>query len=519
MWRDSHGRLIRLLMLTVVLTTVGSACDASHTNAIAAKPATTASITAATATSTRNADRPHPRTSLSVSRTQRTPAKSLPSRRFHTRPSEFLVLLVTSTSSGRRQPLRLASSCGLRWSRVAARASGRNTAKVWRARATQSSSSCKVDVTPRRGQVAGSITVLGFMNGGGVGAHGGAKGAHHAPSINLRPRYSDSAVYEIGIEGGARGRMHAQTGSRIVRQSTSAGARNWVERYGHPTIASSRVTLAAQRPASGPWNVVAFEVTPRPDCASQPAICGFPSASSTGVQVGKSLHQSGSIVARQPGQVIQNLSLTGGSTISVQAQHVIIRNVRMVVSSSGGWGIIVRAGGTATIDHVDISGDNSRTLEYAILVDGGGPTRIENSNLHNCTDCIQGEQVTAIGNYIHDLANPPGAHVDGIQCNNTCRDTIIGNTIENEWNQTSDIALFADFGTPVDSTISGNLLAGGGYSIYGGGHNATGIKITNNRFAKTYWPQGGRWGVATELPSGVFWSANIWDNNTRTVRP
>ena len=98
--------------------------------------------------------------------------------------------------------------------------------------------------------------------------------------------------------------------------------------------------------------------------------------------------------------------------------------------------------------------------------------------------------MTVTDSYIHDLANPPNAHVDGFQCNAKCGVTLRHNTILNEWPQTAAIALFGDFGTPVNSVIDDNLLAGGGYAVYGGTSASTGIEIHQQPLLDDVLPQG-----------------------------
>jgi hypothetical protein len=257
------------------------------------------------------------------------------------------------------------------------------------------------------------------------------------------------------------------------------------------------------------------------NCGAKPSACGYPDATNTGVQPGVTLKPSGCVTARTDGQVIENLMIDG-CTISVEAKNVTIRNVKMSLASKDMFALIVRSGASATIEDVEISGkDKSEaSVQYAVLSQTSERVTVNRANLHHCADCIQGEKMVVTNSYIHDLANPPGAHVDGFQCNSSCGVTLRHNTILNEWSQTAAIALFADFGTPRDSTIDDNLLAGGGYSVYGGSNNATGIKITNNRFTRLYYPKGGYWGHGTAFArsgNGNVWSGNIWDDTGSTV--
>src|SRR5262249_42537683 len=92
-------------------------------------------------------------------------------------------------------------------------------------------------------------------------------------------------------------------------------------------------------------------------------------------------------------------------------------------------------------------------------------------------------------------------------------------------------------------TITNNLLAGGGYSIYPCGNASSAgtsvVGITNNRFARCgggtavqgsggtwlcpggadshgYFPQGGSFGVEAWSFSNQTWSGNFWDDNLQT---
>lgn len=256
-------------------------------------------------------------------------------------------------------------------------------------------------------------------------------------------------------------------------------------------------------------------------CVSRPSSCGLPDATNTGVQSGVSLKSSGCVTARTDGQVIENLVIDG-CTISVEAKNVVIRNVKLTHTALETWGIIVREGASATISNVEVAGrdKSTRSVQYAILSQTMNRVTVDRANLHHCADCIQGENMTVTNSYIHDLANPPGAHVDGFQCNSSCGVTLRNNTILVEYTQTAAIALFADFGTPRNSVIEGNLLSGGGYTLYGGESNATGIQVKNNRFARNYYANGGRWGPVTDFysrNSGNVWSGNIWDDTGAAV--
>lgn len=216
----------------------------------------------------------------------------------------------------------------------------------------------------------------------------------------------------------------------------------------------------------------------------------------------------GYVALGTPGQVLQNVSIVD-CDINVTAANVQIRNVKLLITAPNTWGIIVRDGASAAISDVEISGRDKSTgsVQYAILAQSGATVMITRADLHHCADCVQGEHVILQDSWVHDLANPPGAHVDGFQCNGNCSGTVIRhNRIHVEYNQTGAVALFQDFGVPNNVLVENNWLSGAGYTIYGGAGTQgtpTNIRILNNVVDPgehgwlAYWDPTGSGNVAT----------------------
>jgi hypothetical protein len=150
---------------------------------------------------------------------------------------------------------------------------------------------------------------------------------------------------------------------------------------------------------------------------------------------------------------------------------------------------------------------------------------IQACNLYWASTGIQVYAGHLIGNYIHDLVENVtyGDHVNGITVSGGTGAMLMqGNTILISQGQTDCISLFQDFAPPAiaNKTINNNLMAGGGYCIYGGqsgaaytGLPATNVVITNNQISTMYFPLGGAYGpVAYFTPGnpGNKWSGNAW---------
>lgn len=368
----------------------------------------------------------------------------------------------------------------------------------------------------------GDLTALGAVASSSNGRPSSSSSANHFVDVRFAPQRAPRAWKPPRATTTAPPTTSTTSTAPTSTTSTATTTTSSSTTATSPpsTTSSSTANSPSVPPTSATSSTTSTAGATQTGCATKPSACGYPDATNTGVTPGTTLRASGCVNASTDGQVVENLSISG-CTINVTAKNVTIRNVRMSLASIDMFAVIVRSGASATIQNVEISGldKTGKSLQYAILSQTDNRVTVDRANLHHCADCIQGEAMVVTNSYIHDLANPPGAHVDGFQCNSSCGVTLTGNTILNEWDQTATIALFADFGTPRNSVIRGNLLAGGGYTVYAGGSNATGIEVTGNRFSRLYSSRGGNWGHGTQFVAntGNVWSGNFWDDTGLSV--
>jgi hypothetical protein len=252
---------------------------------------------------------------------------------------------------------------------------------------------------------------------------------------------------------------------------------------------------------------------------------GFPGPGNTGVPAGKSLKTSGAIRVTKAGTVIDGLDVRGD--ISVEANNVTIRNTKL--TNVGEWGIIQRQGvsGLKILDS-EVRGNGRDKLQFAVINQGGMIT-IQRNEFAVLSDHISTSSGLIADNYIHSPKYFPGDHIDGIQSNSGpgSGQTLVirHNTIIIDYEQTACIALFQDFGLQHSAVIENNLLAGGGYSIYGGAgkygksHN---IRVINNKFSRQVYRNGGNFGPVAYWDgdgSGNVWQGNTWLDTGRPVEP
>jgi Right handed beta helix region len=288
-------------------------------------------------------------------------------------------------------------------------------------------------------------------------------------------------------------------------------------------------------------HVVAFAPAMR-DCAASPHVCGYPDAANTGVPASMYLLSVPDQVSSGPGwkydprgwvEVYGNGAVLSGLYIpynlDISASNVTIKDVT-VMQAGDGFGISLRHTRDATIEDSDIyspyaTGPDRLQVAIKDIYGDSTGTKVESDNIWHTSTGIQLSEGTVADNYVHDLAYTTGDHVNGIVSDEGVAAglTITHNTVFNPVGQTDCIAMLEAFGQQENVTITGNLISGGGYEIYGGDGRWTpaNIVITGNRFARTYYPNGGFYGpaayVSTPGANGDVWSGNVWDDTGSPV--
>jgi len=282
------------------------------------------------------------------------------------------------------------------------------------------------------------------------------------------------------------------------------------------------------------------------NCGGDPHICGYPDATNTGVPAGMSLRPvsgggsgwstdgSGNVTVYGNGAVFAGYSVQG--SVNVTGSNAVVEDDSISNSGDDTSGDGINLSGNpsnVTIEHVTISspgGANGNGI-FAGIKDINGEamgTRVLDNNIADASTGVQLYIGLLEGNYIHDITpSDPASHLNGTTSNgSTTPLTIEHNTVFNPNGQTDAISLFEDFGVEANVLITGNLVAGGGYTLYGGqnagGPRAYNIRITDNRFSTIYYAQSGFFGYVTAFdPSapGNVWSGNIWDTTGQPVEP
>lgn len=263
---------------------------------------------------------------------------------------------------------------------------------------------------------------------------------------------------------------------------------------------------------------------PARDCVTWPLLCGYPDPANTGVPAGTRLTPSGPITVTTPGTVISALDVTG--TITVQANDVTIENTRVTAANPSGSAVFIapKVSGTVVRDSTLQGADaGRRSIQYGILNAGWPPnasTQATRLRIVRCSNCYAGPG-TLRDSYVDVSAVVPGAHYEPIYYGGGAGPlTVDHNTLLNPQPQTAIVFAGTDYGPQQGLTITNNLMAGGGWMVYGGSANRAtrDITVTGNRFSRRYFPKGGHFGVAAYMVwSRTRWEGNTWDDTHQPV--
>jgi len=289
--------------------------------------------------------------------------------------------------------------------------------------------------------------------------------------------------------------------------------------------------------------------TTQANCFSKPGSCGYPDPaySNVGVPTGTALAASGSIVVTTQGAIVANKNING--SIEVTANNVTIENTKVTYPAPGcGSGgqcgnsdIKIDPGVSGTrIQNVEVTTAPGATVQFAISNQGSANTYATGLYLHgpdtgwNGPGDVESSYVVTTGT--DGTAINYGGGAGTLIVNH---DTLLSSDGE------SAIYASGDQGNITTMTITNNLLAGGGWTVYGGvggGGSVTGpVSVTGNRFARClststynsktgmttcqdgpdshgYFPNSGSYGPTANFNMAVTtMNDNYWDDNLKPI--
>ncbi|MBD8870482.1 hypothetical protein [Nocardioides donggukensis] len=212
------------------------------------------------------------------------------------------------------------------------------------------------------------------------------------------------------------------------------------------------------------------------------------------------------LTVTEDGTVLADVEIRGQLTID--ADRVVVRNVRVV--SEGYYAILV-SGRDVLIEDSTLTGGPESTASLAAAE--GGQFVARRLDVSGAEDGVRlADDCVLADSFVHDLSGGDGRHNDGVTADGHSGWSITGNTILNAHDQTAAVWVGDARYGPSSGVLEGNLIGGGGYSVYAGPGGADGgIQVRDNAFSTRFWPSSGHWGVvANWTAEGNLWSANVW---------
>jgi len=227
------------------------------------------------------------------------------------------------------------------------------------------------------------------------------------------------------------------------------------------------------------------------------------------------------------GAVLDGIEST--HSVEVYGNNVTIKNSKITITGDG-WAVGARHALNLTVDHTVMTSPvqfgAGRMLVAVKDIYGDATVTTTADDISHASTGVQIDVGLIQDTYIHDAGFAAGDHTNGTTSGGgqTGLLKIAHNTIFNQEDQTDAVSLFQDFGIQTNRVIDNNLLAGGGYTIYGGANvgkesTATNIKITNNRISRIYYPNGGSYGYLAAYVSGQgnTFTGNVWDADSSPI--
>lgn len=170
------------------------------------------------------------------------------------------------------------SGGGLAWRLIGRENHQWGDAEIWSATAGGVLSGAQISSHPAVAGYDQQLTVLAYMNSGGVGSSATASASSGAPSISLTTAKAGSFSVAVGTDWDTATARSPAAGQSLVSQWTDTGAGNtfWTQDTTTPSgSAGQTIALRDSAPISDRWDLAAVEVTPSaaatPSSATSPA--------------------------------------------------------------------------------------------------------------------------------------------------------------------------------------------------------------------------------------------------------
>lgn len=241
---------------------------------------------------------------------------------------------------------------------------------------------------------------------------------------------------------------------------------------------------------------------------------------------------TGGIYVHGANSLIENCYVGGSFGIygSTPANYTTVNNCQLVIPGGGTGCVLFEAGPSYnTVSNCTLSGTNQGAgrMSSGIVCNNADPLfTMFGNNIFWVKNAFENAQaptgvctVDMYGNYVHDLGFVALDHTDCIYMSYGLGGNIYGNTLFNQLAESDIVDPTAMNPTPL--AITGNLMGGAGYVVYGGTPTdhvsysgpAQFFTFTGNYFTTQFFPNGGYYGPIGNWGVGQNGGTNVWADN------
>jgi hypothetical protein len=300
--------------------------------------------------------------------------------------------------------------------------------------------------------------------------------------------------------------------------------------------------------STAPSAVAAANATAETFCTNAPVTCAYPDylSGNVGVPPGTTLTPLASAslpsgASRSGSDLIitgNNVTVSGlliNGQVTMSGSHDTLKNSQIIC---GDCTTAINEGSSATastqnmVEDSTISGTaagcNAEITNAAIGYNYMNALRVY---VYWAAEGINGSDENVQDSYIYSntFCSNPLDHTEPVNAGDgngsDAQELIQHNTLDNPESQTAAFITGGSWGPLVNTHLINNMLIGGGYTIYCCQTNPWGVNtppsntsITDNRFSRKYYPNGGGYGPIADLETTYTpFTGNVWDDSCKTV--
>jgi hypothetical protein len=293
-------------------------------------------------------------------------------------------------------------------------------------------------------------------------------------------------------------------------------------------VATGTAAPPASEPVSPPPSAAtpgtgAARPAPTGSATRQPAPPSWPGTATTGVPAGTRLTEHhGDLHVRVDGAVIADVHVRG--SVYVEAANVTLRRVRIDPVEPAERALYQLLGAAnLVVEDCELNTARTHPVQFAFHQQARGLVmrRCHVSGARVGLLLAQGAEVS--DNLIDNMLPEPNT-AGVLTVGNLAGPVVIRHNTVLIDQGSAAIGLYTTYGPTRTTTVDGNLLAGGTWSLHAGGDldGTRDVRIVGNHFSRAKWPGSGARGPATAWGAtrpGALWQDNVWHETGAPIPP